>query len=135
MQGTICAWANYAQADRGRDRQGQRADRVKRKGRAGALQDVPLGQKDGSWSFPHSIRSRSVADAPRPDEILVVMGIADGGRLSNDCGTEPILQAEIRSRSQANVPCLLQTGFYADEEDRHASTLPSKFFMFTGLAI
>jgi len=32
----------------------------------------------------------SVADAPRPDEILVVMAIADGGRLRNRCGTEPI---------------------------------------------
>ena len=26
----------------------------------------------------------------RPDEILVVMAIADGGRLLNRCGTEPI---------------------------------------------
>jgi hypothetical protein len=32
----------------------------------------------------------SVADAPRPDEILVAMAIADGGRLRNRCGTEPI---------------------------------------------
>ena len=32
----------------------------------------------------------SVADAPRPEEILVVMAIADGGRLRNRCGTEPI---------------------------------------------
>jgi hypothetical protein len=32
----------------------------------------------------------SVADAPRPNEILVVMAIADGGRLRNRCGTEPI---------------------------------------------
>ena len=31
-----------------------------------------------------------MADAPRPDEILVVMAIADGGRLLNRCGTEPI---------------------------------------------
>ena len=31
----------------------------------------------------------SVADAPRSDEILVVMAIADGGRLRNRCGTEP----------------------------------------------
>jgi hypothetical protein len=29
-------------------------------------------------------------DAPRPDEILVVMAIADGGRLGNRCDTEPI---------------------------------------------
>ena len=58
---------------------------------AGALLDVPLGHKDDSWSFPHfDTITVSVADAPRPDEILVVMGIADGGRLRNRCGTEPI---------------------------------------------
>jgi hypothetical protein len=33
------------------------------------------------------------------------------------------------------VPRLLQTGYYADEEERNASTVPSKLFMFTGLAI
>jgi hypothetical protein len=58
---------------------------------AGALLDVPLGHKDDSWSFPHfDTITVSVADAPRPDEILVVMAIADGGRLRNRCGTEPI---------------------------------------------
>jgi hypothetical protein len=34
-------------------------------------------------------RAVSVADARRPDEILVVVAIADGGRLRNRCGTEP----------------------------------------------
>jgi len=29
-------------------------------------------------------------DAPRPEEIVVVMAIADGGRLDNRCGTAPI---------------------------------------------
>jgi hypothetical protein len=58
---------------------------------AGALLDVPLGHKDDSWSFPHfDTITISVADAPRPDEILVVMAIANGGRLRNRCGTEPI---------------------------------------------
>ena len=58
---------------------------------AGALLDVPLGHKDDSWSFPHfDTITISVADAPRPDEILVVVAIADGGRLLNRCGTEPI---------------------------------------------
>jgi hypothetical protein len=58
---------------------------------AGALLDVPLGHKDDSWSFPHfDTITVFVADAPRPDEILVVMAIADGGRLRNRCGTEPI---------------------------------------------
>src|SRR5580693_1892849 len=57
----------------------------------GAILDVPLGHKDESWSFPHfDTITVSVADAPRPDEILVAMAIADGGRLRNRCGTEPI---------------------------------------------
>jgi hypothetical protein len=58
---------------------------------AGALLDVPLGHKDDSWSVPHfATITVSVADAPRPDEILVAMAIADGGRLRNRCGTDPI---------------------------------------------
>jgi hypothetical protein len=58
---------------------------------AGALLDVPLGHKDDSWSFPHfDTITVSVGDAPRPDEILVVMAIADGGRLQNRCGTAPV---------------------------------------------
>jgi hypothetical protein len=58
---------------------------------AGAILDVPLGQKDDSWSFAHfDTITVSVADAPRPNEIMVVMAIADGGRLQNRCGTEPI---------------------------------------------
>jgi hypothetical protein len=58
---------------------------------AGTGLDVPLGHNDDSWSFPHfDTVTVSVADAPRPDEILVVMAIADGGRLRNRCGTEPI---------------------------------------------
>ena len=58
---------------------------------AGAILGVPLGHKDDSWSFAHfDAITVSVADAPRPDEILVVMAIADGGRLRNRCGTEPI---------------------------------------------
>jgi len=53
--------------------------------------DVPLAHQDDSWLFPHfDTITTSVADAPRPDEILVVMAIADGGRLRNRCGTEPI---------------------------------------------
>ena len=57
---------------------------------AGASLDVPLGHKDDSWSFPHfDTITVSVADSPRPNEILVVMAIADGGRLRR-CGTEPI---------------------------------------------
>jgi hypothetical protein len=58
---------------------------------AGAILDVPLGHKDDSWSFPHfDTVTIMVADAPRPDEILVAMAIADGGRLYNRCGDAPI---------------------------------------------
>jgi len=57
----------------------------------GAILDVPLGHKDESWSFAHfDTVTVSIADAPRPHEILVAMVIADGGRLRNRCGTEPI---------------------------------------------
>ena len=53
--------------------------------------DVPLGHKDDSWSFAHfDTITVSVADSPRPHEIMVVMAIADGGRLDNRCGTAPI---------------------------------------------
>jgi hypothetical protein len=56
---------------------------------AGASLDVPLGHKDESWSFPHfDTITVSIADAPRPEEIVVVIAIADGGRLRNRCGTE-----------------------------------------------
>jgi len=57
----------------------------------GTLLDVPLGHKDEPWSFEHfDTVTVSVADAPRPDEIVVVMAIADCGRLHNRCGTATI---------------------------------------------
>ena len=41
---------------------------------AGASLDVPLGHKDDSWSFAHfDTITVSVADAPHPNEILIVM--------------------------------------------------------------
>ena len=43
--------------------------------------DVPLGHKDDVWSFDHfDTMTVVVPDAPRPDEIVVVMAVADGGR-------------------------------------------------------
>jgi hypothetical protein len=57
----------------------------------GASLDVPLGHKDEPWSFAHfDTVTVSIADSPRPYEILVAMVITDGGRLHNRCGTEPI---------------------------------------------
>jgi hypothetical protein len=58
---------------------------------AGAILDVPLGHKDDSWSFAHfDTITVALDDAPRPAEILVIMAIADGGRLDNRCGSAPI---------------------------------------------
>jgi hypothetical protein len=58
---------------------------------AGTTLDVPLGHKDDSWSFAHfDTITVSLADAPRPAEIMMVMAIADGGRLDNRCGMAPI---------------------------------------------
>ena len=57
----------------------------------GAILDVPLGHKDEAWSFAHfDTVTVSIADSPRPHEILVAIVIADGGRLNNRCGIEPI---------------------------------------------
>jgi hypothetical protein len=57
---------------------------------AGAPIDIPLGHKDDPWSFPHfDAITVMVADAPRPQEIVVAMALADGGRLLNRCGGTP----------------------------------------------
>ncbi len=59
---------------------------------AGASIDLPLGHKDNPWSFDHfETVTVSVADAPRPDEIVVVIGIADGGRVNPRVGKGRIL--------------------------------------------
>src|SRR5438270_7150234 len=64
--------------------------------------DVPLGHKDDSWSFEHfDTITVSVADSPRPHEILVIMAIADGGRLNNRCCTRPIRRRIVGRRSGA----------------------------------
>ena len=50
-------------------------------GAAGTSLDLPLGHKDDAWSFDHfeTVTVR-VADAPRPDEIVVVIALSDGPR-------------------------------------------------------
>jgi len=59
---------------------------------AGALLDLPLGHKDNPWSFDHfDTLSVGLADAPRPDEIVVVIGIADGGRVNPRVGKGRVL--------------------------------------------
>ncbi len=55
---------------------------------AGATIDVPLGHKDDAWSFDQfDTITVSVADSPRPDEILMVVALADGGRPNARVGT------------------------------------------------
>ena len=48
---------------------------------AGASIDVPLGHKDNVWSFDEiDTMTVTVADAPRPDEIAVIIVLSDGPR-------------------------------------------------------
>lgn len=59
-------------------------------GGCGTSLDVPLSHKDDPWSFDHfDTITVSLADAPRADEIVVVLTVADGGRLHARCGTGP----------------------------------------------
>jgi hypothetical protein len=48
---------------------------------AGVGIDVPLAHKDEIWSFDElETMTITIGDAPRPNEILVVMAYSDGGR-------------------------------------------------------
>ena len=52
--------------------------------------DVPLGHKDQAWSFDHfDTMTIMVADAPRPNEIVLCMAVADGGRPLPRVGSKP----------------------------------------------
>lgn len=53
--------------------------------------DLPLGHKDEAWSFAHfDTMTVMLADAPRPDEIVLCMAVADGGRPHPRVGSAPI---------------------------------------------
>jgi hypothetical protein len=53
--------------------------------------DIPLGHKDEAWSFDHfDTMTIMVADAPRPNEIVLCMAVADGGRPLPRVGSGPI---------------------------------------------
>jgi Amino acid synthesis len=50
-------------------------------GGPGVSIDVPLAHKDNIWSFDHlDTATIGIPDAPRPNEIVVVIAISDGGR-------------------------------------------------------
>jgi hypothetical protein len=54
---------------------------------AGACVDVPLAHKDNIWAFDYlDTMTVMVADAPRPDEIVVVMVASTGGRANPRIG-------------------------------------------------
>lgn len=50
-------------------------------GSVGDAIDVPLGHKDDVWSFDHiDTLTVMVGNAPRPDEMVIIVALADGGR-------------------------------------------------------
>ncbi len=50
-------------------------------GAVGAAIDIPLGHKDDVWSFNEiDTFTVMVGGAPRPDEIVVIVALSDGGR-------------------------------------------------------
>ena len=53
--------------------------------------DLPLGHKDNAWSFDHiDTMTVMVGDAPRPDEIVLCMAVADGPRAHPRVGKGPV---------------------------------------------
>lgn len=58
---------------------------------AGTSIDVPVGHKDEAWSFDHfDTITIMVPDAPLPDEIVVIIAVADGGRTHPRVGSGPV---------------------------------------------
>ena len=60
-------------------------------GPVGTAIDIPLGHKDDGWSFDHfDTMTVMVADAPRPNEIVLAVAVATGGRPHPRSGDRPI---------------------------------------------
>ncbi|WP_170387786.1 amino acid synthesis family protein [Ruegeria atlantica] len=60
-------------------------------GAPGCAIDLPLGHKDDPWSFDHfDTMTLSIPDAPKPDEIVLCLAYADGGRPIPRCGKGPV---------------------------------------------
>ena len=56
-------------------------------GYPGCSIEIPLGHKDDAWSFDHfDAMTILLPDAPRPNELVLVVAFADGGRLNARCG-------------------------------------------------
>lgn len=60
-------------------------------GALGTSIDLPLGHKDDPWSFDHfDTMTLSIPDAPAPDEIVMILAYADGGRPIPRSGKGPV---------------------------------------------
>lgn len=60
-------------------------------GAPGTSIDLPLGHKDNAWSFDHfDTMTLMVPDAPRPEEIVLCMAVADGSRPHPRVGSGPV---------------------------------------------
>jgi hypothetical protein len=59
-------------------------------GALGGVIDLPLGHKDEAWSFDHiDTMTLWVPDAPRADEIVLIIGLSDGTRPHPRVGKGP----------------------------------------------
>ena len=57
----------------------------------GGTIDLPFGHKDEAWSFDHfDTISVGLGDAPRPNEIVLCIAIADGARPNPRVSKGPI---------------------------------------------
>ena len=59
-------------------------------GSVGTSIDIPLGHKDDVWSFDHfDTMTVSIPDSPRPNELVLIVVVADGGRMLARSGSKP----------------------------------------------
>jgi len=65
-------------------------------GGPGTAIDIPIGHKDDAWSFDEiDTMTIMVPTGPRPNEIVVILALADGGRL-------PLMPGDGKHRSAAH---------------------------------
>ncbi len=73
---------------------------TKKIGGPGTIIDCPLHHKDEIWKFSHfDAMQVSVADAPRADEIVVVVAVSDSGRPAHRVG-EDLVVADVMSKNE-----------------------------------
>ena len=73
---------------------------TKKIGGPGTIIDCPLHHKDDMWKFSHfDSMEVSLADAPRADEIVVIIAISNSGRPAHRVG-EGVEVADVMARSK-----------------------------------